>query len=105
MGGIPVVRRSSITSCIDDSDNVIRFPKVGDDGGESSEGNITDFVKVERGSIPIVVVSSWSEVTEVFLERKWRQLRRQVGGWDYSRVLMEHWEARIMGPKRRYKSM
>mmetsp|Transcript_8247 Transcript_8247/g.15559 ORF Transcript_8247/g.15559 Transcript_8247/m.15559 type:complete len:417 (+) Transcript_8247:137-1387(+) len=102
LGGIPVVRRSSITSCIDDSDNVILFPRRG--RRDSDAANSTDVVKVERGSIPIVVVNSWSEVTEVFLERKWRQLRHRVGGWDYSRILMEHWEARIMGPERQNRS-
>lgn len=84
MGGVPVVRRSSITSCLDDSDN-----QLGD---------------VIRGSLPIVVVDSWSDVTKEFLETKWVELSspREPGReWDYSRIILSHWEKRILSGHRR----
>jgi hypothetical protein len=92
------VRRSSITSCIDDSDNIIHVPLISSSQGDT--GNFTEFARAKRGSIPIVVVDSWSEVTETFLEKKWKHLRHMeavTGGWDYSRVLLKHWEGRIVG--------
>jgi hypothetical protein len=68
----------------------------------SSSSSRAGFIELKRGSIPVVVVESWSHVTEPFLERKWEQFQKRGSRqpWDYSRVLLEHWEARILGQKR-----
>jgi hypothetical protein len=93
-----VVRRSSITSCIDDSDNIIQVPKLvySADNNQST----LQYITVRRGSIRIVVVDNWEEVTEKFLERKWKEFMRISKGnssyWDYSRILLKHWENRIV---------
>ena len=94
-----MVRRSSITSCIDDSDNIIQIPtSLGHEGISHNSNATAGSVIVKRGSVPIVVVESWTEVTEQFLERKWKQLRQRAPEeWDMSRVLLRHWESRIVG--------
>jgi hypothetical protein len=51
MGGIPVMRRSTISSCYDDSDNMLG--------------------KTTRGSLPVVILDFWEELTEARLEEEW----------------------------------
>ena len=59
MGGIPVTRRSTISSCYDDSDNSVASP-----GGKKS---------ASRGSLPIVILERWEDLTKERLEREWRE--------------------------------
>lgn len=54
MGGIPVMRRSGISSCYDDTDN--------DMNGKS------------RGSLPVVILDSWKELTADRLELEWKRI-------------------------------
>jgi hypothetical protein len=76
MGGIPVMRRSTISSCYDDSDNTI---------GTST-----------RGSLPIVVINSWKDLSEEFLEQEWLRITSiPLEHWDWSRMLLGHWWDRI----------
>lgn len=76
MGGIPVMRRSTISSCYDDSDNNYR-------GGT-------------RGSLPVVIVDRWEDVTQERLEQEWLRLSQvPPGNWDWSRVFIYHWMDRI----------
>ena len=76
MGGIPVTRRSSISSCFDDSDNVI---------GNSS-----------RGSLPIVILDSWTNLSKSRLEEEWeRILHTPIENWDWRRLLAYQWIDRI----------
>jgi hypothetical protein len=76
MGGIPVMRRSTISSCYDDSDNVV--------------GNVT------RGSLPVVLVDRWEDVTKERLEAEWERLNRfPHDHWDWKRLFMYHWVDRI----------
>jgi hypothetical protein len=93
MGGIPVLKRSSINSCIDDSDNNISVTVVSPVDGSA---HITS---VQRGSIPVVIVRSWTEVTSALLEARWAEFTQEGAGrrWDYSRLTMQHWAQRILG--------
>jgi hypothetical protein len=76
MGGIPVIKKSSITSCYDDSQNTI--------------GNLT------RGSLPVVIVNSWSEVTKERLELEWsRIVKVPPEEWDWKRIFVRHWLDRL----------
>ena len=76
MGGIPVVRRSSITSCLDDSDNVI--------------GNLT------RGSLPVVIVNEWKDVTRERLIAEWQRISSvDPSKWDWKRLFIDHWLERL----------
>jgi hypothetical protein len=76
MGSIPVIKNSSITSCYDDSDNKI--------------GNSI------RGSLPIVVVNSWHEVTRERLTSEWERISKvSPQDWDWRRLFAEHWMQRI----------
>ena len=76
MGGIPVMRRSTISSCYDDSDNVI--------------GNTT------RGSIPVVIVDKWEDVTKERLEKEWERIKEfPLTHWDWKRLFINHWLDRI----------
>ena len=59
MGGIPVMRKSSITSCFDDSDNY-----MGKDQEPSS-----------RGSLPLVLLDSWNDLTKERLDSEWERLK------------------------------
>ena len=79
MGGIPVMRRSTISSCYDDSDNAWRA------GGA-------------RGSLPSVILDSWQDLNKSRLEEEWRRLVEvPPGHWDWTRLLSEHWIRRIDG--------
>lgn len=76
MGGIPVMRRSTITSCYDDSDN--------------------NYMGTSRGSLPIVVVDRWEDVTAERLETEWLRIKKiPADTWDYRRVFVYHWLERI----------
>ena len=87
MGGIPVVKNSTIVSCIDNSDNVLRVPR--------RSSNIVDVVW--RGSLPIVVVQEWTDVTEELLESYWKKFNSRTMIFDYSRIFLPSWQARIIG--------
>jgi len=80
MGGVPVMRRSSISSCYDDSDNTWKV-------GASNK---------TRGSLPVVILDSWAELTKERLESEWTRIVNQpVSKWDWSRLLISHWISRI----------
>ena len=82
LGGIPVMRRSSISSCYDDSDN---------DMGPSTTSSR------RRGSLPVVILDSWKDLTEERLEREWNERFKNVPRlkWDHQRLLLPHWLDRI----------
>lgn len=79
MGGIPVMRRSTISSCYDDSDNA--WLKGG-----------------QRGSLPSVMLDSWQDLNKSRLEDEWRRLVEIPSDrWDWTRLLNDHWTSRIDG--------
>jgi hypothetical protein len=81
MGGIPVMRRSSISSCFDDSDNT-HYLRNG--------------TAVTRGSLPVVIVDKWEDVTKERLEAEWTRLSAvPPERWDWRRLFMQHWVDRI----------
>jgi hypothetical protein len=82
MGGVPVMRRSSISSCYDDSDNtIIRF---------------NDSLPLTRGSLPVVIVDQWTDVTETFLLSEWQRISAvPLQEWDWRRLFAPHWLERI----------
>jgi hypothetical protein len=74
MGGIPVILKSSITSCYDNSDNKI----------------------IPRGHIPVVIVNSWNDVTPERLENEWnRIIKISPNKWDWNRLFISHWIKRL----------
>lgn len=76
MGGIPVVRKSTISSCYDDSDNHM--------------GHLS------RGSVPMVWLNSWEELTKEKLEEEWKRIISfPKSHWDWKRVFIDHWIDRI----------
>lgn len=78
MGGIPVMRRSTISSCYDDSDNTLH--------GKT------------RGSLPVVVLDKWEDLTKKRLEEEWERIKKiPITQWDWSRVFIYHWLERIFG--------
>lgn len=82
MGGIPVMRRSTISSCYDDSDNAYIPGKP-------------------RGSLPIVIVDKWEDVTKERLDQEWERLKKvPAEKWDWSRLFIDHWVDRINAKKK-----
>lgn len=83
MGGIPVMRRSTISSCYDDSDNTF--------------GNITKNPNIKsRGSLPVVIVDKWEDLTKELLDKEWDRISKIPNEhWDYKRVFADHWIDRI----------
>lgn len=79
MGGIPVMRKSGISSCYDDTDN--------------------EFRGLKRGSLPVVILNSWSELTKERLDSEWERLSViPQGTWDHRRLFLGHWLERIGNP-------
>jgi hypothetical protein len=79
MGGIPVMRESTISSCYDDTDNELNGEK--------------------RGSLPFVLLKSWKELTKERLEAEWERLSKiNMTTWDPKRLFLDHWLRRI-GPR------
>ena len=77
MGGIPVMKRSSISSCYDDTDNQLNLTST-------------------RGSLPMVFVDSWKQVTPKLLEKEWKRISYHPPDyWDTTRLFMDHWSTRI----------
>ncbi len=90
MGGIPVMRRSTISSCYDDSDN-----NYVADGhrGSAAVGAKTK----TRGSLPVVIVDRWEDVTKERLESEWERLSKIPNShWDWRRLFIYHWIDRIL---------
>eukprot|EP01035_Chromulina_nebulosa_P018850 gene18850-24635_t len=76
MGGIPVMRKSTISSCYDDSDN--------------------NFRNTTRGSLPVVILESWKNLTKERLELEWERITKYPKDhWDWKRVFIYHWFERI----------
>jgi hypothetical protein len=76
LGAIPVMRRSTISSCFDDSDNLLR--------------------NTNRGSLPVVILDSWNDLTVERLEREWERITKHPKTyWDWKRVFIYHWLERI----------
>ena len=76
MGGRPVIRRSSLSSCYDDSDNFVN--------------------NVSRGSLPIVVLDKWEDLSVRRLEKEWKRINsKPSSAWDWQRVFIYHWLQRI----------
>jgi len=80
MGGVPVLHSSTLDSCYDDSDNTFSQQEQ----------------RVTRGSLPVVFVKKWNEVTRDFLEMEWlRIVRKSPEEWDWKRLFIDHWLERI----------
>jgi hypothetical protein len=80
MGGIPVTRRSTISSCYDDSDNTV---------GKST-----------RGSLPIVILDKWEDLTKERLEAEWKRIKQYPKShWDWKRLFLPQWLERTACPK------
>ena len=76
MGGIPVMRKSTISSCVDDSDNTIHG--------------------ITRGSLPVVLLESWANLTKARLDLEWQRISKiPPESWDHKRLFMDHWTQRI----------
>ena len=83
MGGIPVMRRSTITSCYDDSDNYYN-------------ANTTTPSSFKRGPLPIVLLDSWEQLNATRLEQEWEYFSKIPNShWDWKRLYVDHWIERI----------
>ncbi|RYH01200.1 hypothetical protein EON65_48535 [archaeon] len=82
MGGIPVMRRSTISSCYDDSDNMMLDKHTGK--------------KLNRGSLPVVILDKWEDLTPERLKVEWERIKKiPKDQWDFKRVFIYHWVDRI----------
>jgi hypothetical protein len=90
MGGIPVMRRSTISSCYDDSDNSYV--------AHGHQPSAAPGAKTKtRGSLPVVIVDRWEDVTKERLESEWARLSKIPNShWDWRRLFIYHWIDRIM---------
>ena len=78
MGGIPVIKNSTITSCYDDSDNDIIHEKQ------------------RRGSLQLVVVQKYEDLSREMLEEAWSKIVKvPPDKWDWKRLTLQHWKERI----------
>ena len=78
MGGIPVIKNSTITSCYDDSDNDPIHEKQ------------------RRGSLPLVVVQTYEDLSREMLEEAWSKIVKvPPDKWDWKRLTLQHWKERI----------
>jgi hypothetical protein len=87
MGGIPVMRRSTISSCYDDSDNVY-----------TERNPVTGITRTHtRGSLPIVILDSWDDLTKDRLDKEWTRLSPllRTNQWDWHRLFLDQWLDRI----------
>lgn len=76
MGGIPVMRRSTISSCYDNSDN--------------------EFGGHKRGDLPVVILDSWEQLTKERLEAEWEKLAKFPDShWDWRRLFIDQYFERI----------
>lgn len=76
MGGVPVLRRNPAASCYDNSDN---------------QANLTTI----RGSLPVVIVDNWKQVTNQFLHNEWTRISAvPAKRWDVGRLWVDHWLSR-----------
>lgn len=85
MGGIPVMRRSTITSCYDSSDNDLTNKTIAAKMGWKT-----------RGPLPVVIVDKWEDVTKELLDKEWERLKvLSKETWDWKRLFLNHWIERI----------
>jgi hypothetical protein len=95
MGGIPVMRRSTISSCYDDSDN--SYVADGHRGTSSASAGAKKPIVKTRGSLPVVIVDRWEDVTKERLESEWQRLSKIPDThWDWKRLFIYQWIDRIL---------
>ena len=93
MGGIPVMRRSTISSCYDDTDNTY----TADHNAPHKDKTSTTYPTRTRGSLPVVIVDRWEDVTKERLEAEWERLSKIPNShWDWRRLFVYHWIDRIL---------
>lgn len=82
MGGIPVMRRSTISSCFDNTDNKL----------VARNGTV-----LNRGSLPVVLLDKWEDLSKERLELEWDRIMHHAPPekWDWSRLFLKHWVDRI----------
>ena len=81
MGGIPVARKSTISSCFNDEDTSI--------GGNGSPG----------GSLPVVFLDSWDQLTKKRLVEEWKKIVKvSKEEWNWRRLTLGHWMERLNCP-------
>ncbi len=89
MGGIPVMRRSSISSCYDDSDSILGSSHTNQQGVSSSS-------TLKRGSLPVVLLNRWEDLTLARLKIEWERITKvPKESWDWKRVFLYHWIERV----------
>lgn len=85
MGGIPVMRRSTITSCYDDSDNEYVNKSKAEKNGLKP-----------RGSLPVVIVDKWEDLSKELLDKEWERISKiPIETWDWKRLFFNHWSDRV----------
>ena len=91
------MRRSSISSCYDDSDNEYVERVGGSSGSLSGAGGAGAERRHTRGSLPVVILDSWDELTRSRLEKEWARLGPLLGTtqWDWRRLFMDQWLERV----------
>jgi hypothetical protein len=103
LGGIPVMKKSSISSCYDDTDNDLRPSTGTKSSGNSNEDKGKSSVVISpktngavRGGIPAVILNSWDELTKERLEKEWERISKvPQEQWDWRRAFLDQWLARI----------
>lgn len=51
---------------------------------------------LSRGSLPVVIVEKWEDVTKERLDLEWeRIISKPASHWDWKRVFIDHWIERI----------
>jgi len=97
MGGVPVMRKSTISSCYDDSDNHITLSvtNISSSREKSVGGGLNN---MSRGSLPVVFIDRWEDLNQSRLEAEWsRIVTRPLEDWDWKRLTLDHWVNRIRG--------
>ncbi len=79
MGGIPVARKSTISSCYIDEDSAT----------------------VDGGSLPIVYLDSWDQLTKERLEEEWHRIMKVPSSkWNWKRLTLDYWKEKLNCPVR-----
>ncbi len=84
MGGIPVARKSTISSCYNDKN----YNSLRDSG-------------LSRGSLPVVFLDSWDQLTKERLEEEWHKLANiPKKEWNWKILTLGYWMEKLNCPMR-----
>ena len=95
VGSIPIVRRSQFDQLITRGCNIV-------DPGQRCTWTSSNKSQLDLlyDDLPILVIDDWQELTEDFLQRKYKEITSKT--YSLEKLYLKYWQKKIIGTKQKY---